>query len=70
METKSAWASRINWTAAISALLTLLAAFGLPISEEMKVQIMALVGTLSPIAVILLKTFFTTTITPAAAARR
>lgn len=67
MNIKSAWLSKINWTAAVTALLTLAAALGLPITDEMKVNIMAFIGTVGPVAIMIWKTFFTTTITPSSA---
>lgn len=70
MEIKSAWLSKINWTAAISALLTLLIALGLPISEETKVQIMTVTGTLAPVIIMIARTWFTSSITPASAAKK
>ena len=69
MNIQSAWLSKINWTAAVSALLTLLISLGLPITAEQKVQIMTLIGAAAPVLIIIFRTFFTSTITPASAAK-
>lgn len=66
---QSAMWSKINWTAVITALLGLLTAFGVPISDELKVQLMVLITTVGPAAIVMFKTFFTTTVTPASAAK-
>ena len=63
----SAWMSKINWAAAGAALLTLGTSLGLPISEEMKVQILTIIGVGAPLIIGVLRTWFTTTMTPASA---
>ena len=69
VDVKSAWFSKVNWTAALSALLTLLVAFGLPLTEEQKAGVLSAVGVIGPVIVMILKTYFTTTVTPASAAK-
>ena len=66
---KSAWLSKINWTAAITAAIALAAAFGLPISEQTKVQILTITGVVGPIIISILRTWFTTSVTPAVAVK-
>ena len=51
-------ASKINATAAIVALVNLAAAFGY-IPENMQTEIVALVNTLGPVAIITFRTWFT-----------
>lgn len=67
VEVKSAWLSKINWVSAITALVALAAAFGFVIPQEWVDTVLKLVAIVSPILTIGLRTFFTTTITPASA---
>ena len=64
---KSAFLSKINWTAAITASISLAAAFGMPISEEAKVQILTITGVAGPVIISIMRTWFTSTITTAVA---
>lgn len=64
---KPALLSKINWVQVISVLLTCAAAFGLPITEEQRVALLALIGVVGPIITGYIKTYLTTTITPASA---
>lgn len=68
VQVQSAMVSKINWTQVIGALITLAVAFGAPISDAQKVEILAVSGTVIPFITGILKTFFTKTITPASAA--
>ena len=69
MNVQSAWLSKINWTQAVAALLTLLIALGLPITEEQKVQFLTITGIVAPVLTSVFRTFFTSTVTPAVAAK-
>ncbi len=61
---KSAWLSKINITAAIAAAIALLAAFGVAIPAEWQVTLVKVVAVFGPILTIVLKTWFTNTVTP------
>ncbi len=50
-------------------MLGLLTAFGVPISDELKVQIMVLITTVGPAVIVIFRTYFNKTITPAVAAK-
>lgn len=69
VEEKSAWYSKINITSVITVIFTLLTAFGMPIPDELKVQILAAISAISSVVIIVWKTWFTTTITPASASK-
>lgn len=68
---KSAWASKVNWAQGVSALATcataLIAAANLP--AEQAAALTAAVAGVGQLATIIIKTFFTTTITPSSAAK-
>ena len=66
---KSAWASKINITAIVSALLALAVGVGLEIPEPVKVQILTITGVVGPIIVGILRTWFTASVTPTVAAK-
>lgn len=67
VEVKSAFLSKINWTQLISVLASLLVVFGFNIPPELQAQIAAAITAVSAIATIVMKTWFTQTITPASA---
>lgn len=69
VEEKSAWLSKINWTQILTVVFTLLAAFGVNIPEEMKVNIIAAVTAIGGIVTVVMRTWFTTKVTSASAAR-
>lgn len=66
---KSAWWSKVNWAQIIAMGASLSVVFGLNISPEDQAKIVATIQALSGFATIILRTWFTTTITPASAAR-
>lgn len=68
-EEKSAWLSKINWTQILTVAFTLLAAFGVNIPEEMKVNLIAAVTAIGGLVTIVMRTWFTTKVTPSSAAR-
>lgn len=67
VEEKSSFLSKINWASVISVVFTMLAAFGLNIPDELKVQILAAVSAITGIVTVVLRTYFTTTVTPTSA---
>lgn len=67
VEEKPAFLSKVNWASVISVVFTMLAAFGLNIPDELKVQILAAVSAITGIVTVVLRTYFTTTITPTSA---
>ena len=67
MEIKSAWASKINWTAAATAAISLAAAFGLELDGDTRTAILSVAGITGPALIIVLRTFFTKSVTPAVA---
>ena len=64
---KSAWWSKINWTQFVSLAGSVLVFFGLDISEEHKAAIIAILNGLSSVLTIILRTWFTSSVTPAVA---
>lgn len=68
---KSAWASKVNWTQVAAAAATcataVIAAANLP--AEQAASLTAAVAGIGQIATIIIKTFFTTTVTPASASK-
>lgn len=67
VEVKSAWFSKINWTQFIGLAAMVATLFGIPVTDELKVQIIALIGAVQSIATWYFKTFATQTITAASA---
>ena len=68
VETKSAWLSKINITSFVAALIALAAASGWVISEELSKQILTVTGIVGPMVIVVLRTWFTSTVTPSVAA--
>lgn len=64
---KSAWWSRINWTQAIAMLASVGVVFGLDLSAEEQAKIVATIQAVSSLATIVLRTWFTETVTPTVA---
>jgi vacuolar-type H+-ATPase subunit I/STV1 len=69
VEVKSAFLSKINWTQLISVLASLLVVFGVNIPPELQAHIAAAITAVSAIATIVMKTWFTTTVTPSSATK-
>ena len=67
VEVQSAWSSKINWTQAATALLTLAAAFGLPLTDDQRIALLTCIGIFGPAITAWLRTFKTSTITPSVA---
>lgn len=66
---KSALRSKINWTSAVSAVAVLAALFGFDIPPDMQVNIVGFLGVATPVVTMILRTFFTKSITPSSAAK-
>lgn len=64
---KSAWWSKINWTAAISVLASVGVVFGLHIPPEDQARIVLTINAISGVATVILRTWFTTSVTPSVA---
>ena len=66
---KSAWWSKVNWTQAVAMLASVGVFFGLDLPPEQQAKIAVSIQALSGLLTIILRTWFTTSVTPAAAAR-
>lgn len=69
VEEKSAWLSKVNWTQVLTVIFTMLAAFGFNVPEDMRVNIMAAVAALGGLVTVVMRTYFTTTVTPSSASK-
>lgn len=67
MEIKSAWLSKINWTQAVAFFAVMLASFGIDLDPKTQVAIVAVIAGTGHVLTWIIKTWFTTSITPAAA---
>jgi hypothetical protein len=69
---KSAWASKINWTQAVSAFAMLIgwaSGNAIELSADKQTAIVVTIGVIGNIVTWIMKTWFTTTITPSSAAK-
>ena len=66
---KSAWWSKINWVQAVALLATVATVFGFDFPPEMQAKIVATITGVSGVATVILRTWFTTSVTPASADR-
>jgi hypothetical protein len=66
---QSAWLSKINWTQAIAFAAMLLTMFGVELPPEVQAQILAGITAISAVVTWAFRTFFTSTVTPAVAAK-
>lgn len=66
---KSAWWSKVNWTQAIAMLASVGVIFGLNLSPEEQAKIVATIQGVSGLATIILRTWFTDSVTPAVASK-
>lgn len=64
---KSAWWSKINWVQAITLLATVAAVFGFDFPPETQAKVVETLVGVSTLATIVLRTWFTTSVTPAVA---
>lgn len=67
--TKSAWLSKINWTQALAVLAMALAYFGIDLDVKTQAAILAAIIPIQAVITWVLKTFFSNTVTPSAAAK-
>jgi hypothetical protein len=65
MDIKSSWLSKINWTQFIGFAAMILTVFGIEMPDEVKVQIVALIGSAQAILTWVLRTWFTKSLTKA-----
>lgn len=66
---KSAWWSKINWVSAVAMVATAATMFGFDFPPEMQAKVVATITGVSGFATIVLRTWFTTSVTPAVADR-
>lgn len=64
VKTKSAWASKINWTQVIGVVAMLGAMFGLDLDAQTQAAIVAGIVAVQGVATVIFKTWFTSTVTP------
>ena len=69
VEEKSAWFSKIAWTQILTVAFTLLAAFGVNIPDDLKVNLMTAATSIGAVVTIIWKIWFTQTITPSSASK-
>lgn len=64
---KSAWWSKINWVQAVALASTVATVFGMDLSPEIQAKVVETIVGVSSLATIVLRTWFTTSVTPAVA---
>ena len=64
---KSAWWSKINWTQAVAMAATVATMFGFDFPPELQAKIVATIMGVSGVATMVIRTWFTTSVTPAVA---
>lgn len=64
---KSAWWSKINWVQAVTLLATVATVFGFDFPPELQAKVVATITGVSAFLTIVIRTWFTTTVTPAVA---
>jgi uncharacterized protein (DUF697 family) len=69
VETKSAWLSKINWTQGIAMVAMMASVFGLDLDAKTQADILAGIIAVQGIVTWIMKTWFTKTVTPSAAAK-
>ena len=67
---KSSWASKINWTQAVSFLAMTFTMFGIDLPAELQAQIVTGIGIVAAVVTWILRTWFTTAITYASEPRQ
>ena len=60
METKTSWASKINWAQAIGILATVLALVGIDLDPETQVAVIAGINGVMAVVTWVMRTWFTT----------
>lgn len=66
---KSAWLSKINWTVIIGSLSALATLAGYTVPDDVVKAVTAALVAVTAVVVIVLKSFFTNTVTPASAVK-
>ena len=64
VETKSAWASKINWTQAVALVATALALWGIDMDTQTQVAVVGVIQGTQSIATWIMRTWYTRSITP------
>lgn len=64
---KSAWWSKINWVQAVAMIATVATVFGFDFPPELQAKIVATISGISGVATVILRTWFTSSVTPAVA---
>lgn len=64
VEVKSAWGSKIIWTQVVGVLAMVGTVFGFDVPPEMQSEIVVGIGAIQGIITLVLKTWFTSTVTP------
>ena len=59
METKSFWASKINWTQIVSFIAMVAALFGLDIPAELQAALVTAIGAVAAVVTIVWRNWFT-----------
>ncbi len=59
METKSGWASKINWAQAIGVLATVLAIFGFDMDPETQIGVVAGINGVMAVVTWIMRTWYT-----------
>jgi hypothetical protein len=69
VDVKSAWLSKINWAQALGVLASILVFFGIDLTPEVQAQLLIVINGIAAVVTWALRTFFTKTVTPSAAAK-
>jgi len=69
MELKSTFLSKINWTQLLAVVAMLLTTFGIDLPADVQASIVAAIVAIQAVVTWVLRTWFTTTMTPAAASK-
>jgi hypothetical protein len=64
---QSAWFSKINWTQAVAVLAMIATVFGFNLDSATQVAIVSAIVSVQAVVTWVIKTFFTTTVTPSSA---
>ena len=63
VEVKSPWGSKINWTAVAGAVVALVAAFGVDMSEQLRMSILTAIPIVGGALIWIFRTWFTKSLT-------
>jgi len=69
MELKSTFLSKINWAQLLAVVAMLLTTFGIDLPADVQSSIVAAIVAIQAVVTWILRTFYTTTMTPAAASK-